>query len=197
MRFLESKAGKNIEIETIGRKGRDFLRRRYPTAAPRTADSQEPARITLVGEHVGVLSKIDYALASEMAERVIERYANTEIDAVYLVYNEFKSVISQRLIVEKVLPIEQVGEISVAQAEEMSEEERKRALEAAKGAGVSLRPADTREVDAAAAKFATAPVDYIYEQPPKICSGRCCRSMWAYRFSAACWNRWPPSTPPA
>ena len=39
MRFLESKTGKNVEIEAIGRKGRDFLRRRYPAAAPRTAES--------------------------------------------------------------------------------------------------------------------------------------------------------------
>jgi F-type H+-transporting ATPase subunit gamma len=165
VRFLQSQAGKNVEIETIGRKGRDFLRRRYPTAAPRTADSHDPARIALIGEQIGVFNKIDYALASGMAARVIERYANTDIDAVYLVYNEFKSVISQRLVVERVLPIEHVGEVSVAQAEAMSEEERKRALEAAKGAGVGIRPADTRELDAAAAKFAAAQVDYIYEQP--------------------------------
>jgi len=165
-RFLESKAGKNIEIEAIGRKGRDFLRRRYPVAEPRNSDSQEAAQTTLIGEHIGVLNKVGYPMASEFAERVIDRYAKAEIDAVYLVYNEFKSVISQRLVVEKVLPIEQVGEVTVAQAEAMGEEERKRALEAAKGAGVGIRPADTREADAAAARFAAAPVDYIYEQPP-------------------------------
>jgi F-type H+-transporting ATPase subunit gamma len=165
VRFLQSQAGRNIEIETIGRKGRDFLRRRYPTAAPRTAESQASASIALVGEQVGVFNKIDYSLASEIAARVIKRYTDADIDAVYLVYNEFKSVITQRLIVEKVLPIEHVGEVSVAQAEGMSEEERKRALEAAKGAGVGIRPPDTHEADAAAAKFATGPVDYIYEQP--------------------------------
>jgi F-type H+-transporting ATPase subunit gamma len=48
----------------------------------------------------------------------------------------------------------------------MTREERERALEAAKGAGVGIRPADTREVDAHAAQFAAAQVDYIYEQPP-------------------------------
>ncbi len=165
-RFLESKVGKNIEIKAIGRKGRDFLRRRFTAAPPRSKDSQESPRTTLVGEQIGVLNKINYALASELAERVIDRYTNEEIDSVYLVYNEFKSVIAQRLVVEKVLPIEQVGEITVAQAEEMSAEERKKALEAAKGAGVGLRPADTRAADAAAARFAAAPVDYIYEQSP-------------------------------
>ena len=164
-RFLEMKAGKNVEIEAIGRKGRDFSRRRYALALPRTAESQESPRTTIVGEHVGVWSKVDYGMVSEMASRAMDRYSNGEIDAVYLVYNEFKSVISQRLVVEKILPIERVGEVSVAQAEAMSAEDRKRALEAAKDAGVGLRPADTHEADAAAAKFVTAQVDYIYEQP--------------------------------
>jgi len=166
-RFLESKAGKNVEIEAIGRKGRDFLRRRYPVAQPRTTDSQEPPRITLVGEHVGVLGKVEYAMVSEMAGRAIDRYSKGEVDSVYVLFNEFKSVISQRLIVEQVLPIEQVGQVSVAQAEEMTQKEKEHALEAAKGVGVGIRPADTREADAAAAKFATAQVDYIYEQPPE------------------------------
>jgi F-type H+-transporting ATPase subunit gamma len=165
VRFLESKAGKNIEIEAIGRKGRDFLRRRYPGAAPRTAESPEPARITLVGERVGVLNKVEYSMASELAERVIERYAREEIDSVYLVYNEFKSVIAQRLVVEQVLPIEHIGAPEVRQAEGMTQKEKERALVAAKGAGVGIRPADTREIDAEAARFASAPVDYIYEQP--------------------------------
>ncbi len=164
-RFLESKAGRNIEIEAVGRKGRDFLRRRYPAAAPRTAESQAASRTTLVGEQVGVLNRIEYAMASEMAGRVIERYSKEEIDSVYLLYNEFKSVISQRLVVERVLPIEAVGEVTVAQAEEMTLKEKERAIEAAREAGVGLRPADTRAMDVAAAKFAAAPVDYIYEQP--------------------------------
>ena len=116
----------------------------------------------------------------------------------YLVYNEFKSVIAQRLVVEQILPIEQVGEVTVAQAEEMGLKEKKRAIEAAKGAGVGMRPADTHEMDAAAAKFATAPVDYIYEQPPeelfRASAAEVCRHT---DFSCACWSRLRPSTPPA
>src|SRR6266566_4856119 len=159
LRFLHTKEGKNIEIETIGRKGRDFLRRRYPTSDPKKAESQQTAAIAIVGEQVGVLNKVDYAMASELAGGVI--------DSVYLLYNEFKSMIAQRLIVEQVLPIEQIGEAAVRQAEEMGLKEKKQALEAAREAGVGIRPADTRDIDAAAAKFATAPVDYIYEQPPE------------------------------
>jgi F-type H+-transporting ATPase subunit gamma len=164
MRFIGTKTDKNLEIETIGRKGRDFLRRRYRTAEPGTFKSQEPAQTTIVGEQIGIFNKIDYALASELAERVVERYAKEEIDSVYLLYNEFKSVIAQRLVVAQILPIEQIGAPEVRMAEAMTEKERERALEAAKEAGVGLRPADTRDIDAAAAKFASAPVDYIYEQ---------------------------------
>jgi F-type H+-transporting ATPase subunit gamma len=165
-KFLASKAGKNIEIEAIGRKGRDFLRRRYPSAKARAADSSEGPRTTIVGEQVGVLGKVEYAMASELAGQIIDRYSNDEIDSVYLLYNEFKSVIAQRLVVEQILPVERVGEAKVAQSEGMDLKEKERAIEAAKGTGVSLRPPDTRAIDTAAEKFATAPVDYIYEQPP-------------------------------
>lgn len=166
MRFMESKRDKRIEIESVGRKGRDFLRRRFPTAEPRKADLSGATQTTLVGEHIGIVSKLDYSAASELAERVITRYEHSEIDSVYVVFNEFKSVIAQRLVVEQILPVETIGDPSIADAKGMDLEEKRRALEAAKGAGVSLRPADTREADARAAQFASAPVDYIYEQPP-------------------------------
>jgi F-type H+-transporting ATPase subunit gamma len=165
-RFLESKAGKNIEIEAIGRKGRDFLRRRFPMDEPRKADSQVAARTTIVSEKVGVLNKVDINVADEIERRVIQRYIDCEIDSVYIVYNEFKSVIAQRLVVEQVLPIEQVGEFAVRMTEEMTQAERERAVEAAKQAGVGFKRPDTHETDETAAKFGTAQVDYIYEQPP-------------------------------
>ena len=166
MQFLSEKAGENIEIETVGRKGRDFLRRRFPTAEPRSAESTEAARVTIIGERVGVLNKVDHALASQVAERVIERYAEGEIDAVYLIYNEFKSVIQQRLVVERVLPIVEIGVAQQQVARELTQKEKEEAQKAAISAGVGMRSSEGREIDAAAAKFATAPVDYIYEQPP-------------------------------
>jgi F-type H+-transporting ATPase subunit gamma len=172
MRFIATKADKNLEIEAIGRKGRDFLRRRFRTADSGSGESGSdesggPGQTTIVGEQIGIFNRIDYALASDLAEHIIHRYAKEEIDAVYLLYNEFKSVITQRLVVEQVLPIEQIGTPEVRMAEGMTTEERDRAIEAAKGADVRIRPADTRDIDAAAAKFATAPVDYIYEQSPE------------------------------
>src|ERR1700749_1411646 len=144
-RFLESKAGKNVDIEAIGRKGRDFLRRRYPAAKVQTrslsdldespdeesAAAVRTAEIQITGEHVGILGKVEFSQARALAENVIERYQREEIDSVYIVFNEFKSVIAQRLIVEQILPIEKIGQQSVRQAEEMSEEEKKKAKEAA------------------------------------------------------------------
>jgi F-type H+-transporting ATPase subunit gamma len=82
-----------------------------------------------------------------------------------VVFNEFKSVIAQRLVVEQVLPITAIGERDIEQAIELSLEEREAAGEAASTAGVSLKPEDTTEIDRHAAGFATSTVDYIYEQP--------------------------------
>ena len=112
-----------------------------------------------------MISRPDFTTAREIAESIIERYTREEIDSVYLVYNEFKSVIAQRLIVDEILPIEQIGAQDIRQAEGMTEEQVKRAIEASKDAGVKLKPADTKEADAKAATFATSQVDYIYEQP--------------------------------
>jgi len=179
-RFLESKQGKNVDIEAIGRKGRDFLRRRFPVAKVQTrslADLSESlesdaeagdraGEIQITGEHVGILGKVDFAQARRLSENVIARYTREEIDAVYVVFNEFKSVIAQRLIVEQILPIEQIGEPAVRLAEEMSEEEKKKAKEAAISAGVGLRGPD-KQVEEVASQFGTAQVDYIYEQSPE------------------------------
>ena len=165
MRFLAAGGEKNVDIEAVGRKGRDFLRRRYPTA---TAEQAERAgRVQIVAEHIGVLGKLSFEYVRDLAESVIDRYTKQEIDAVYVIYNEFKSVIAQRLVVEKVLPIGEIGQQAVAQAEEASKEEREARAEAARSAGVLIGEADTSEMDRRAAAFATAQVDYIYEQPPE------------------------------
>jgi F-type H+-transporting ATPase subunit gamma len=121
----------------------------------------------IVGEHVGVLGKVEYKFASALSEKVIARYTRHEIDGVYLLFNEFKSVIAQRLVAERLLPIKQIGELDVEMAEEPTPEERRERFEAAKTAGVGVRPPDTHSVDEAAAAFGTSPVDYIYEQPPQ------------------------------
>ncbi len=176
--FLELKSATNIDIEAIGRKGRDFLRRRFPPAPVQTRslaqveESGEPeperhqraGRIQIAGEHVGVLNKLEFGQARALSESVIERYRHEEIDSVYVVFNEFKSVIAQRLVVEQILPVEQIGEPAIRLAEEISEEEKKKAKEAAVSVGVGMRPSHRGDESA---QFGTAQVDYIYEQPPE------------------------------
>jgi F-type H+-transporting ATPase subunit gamma len=163
MRFLETKKDKNAAIGSIGRKARDFFRRRFPQS---TGDDQSrAARVQVESEQVA-LGNIDFAMARTMAERVIKSYTDGRIDSAYLIYNEFKSVIAQRVVVDQILPIEEIGKEDIRQADEMTLEQRERAAEAAKSAGVSRKPVDTREIDARAAQFGTSQVDYIYEQSP-------------------------------
>jgi len=162
-KFLDHFKGKTIDVLAIGRKGRDFLRRRYPMGQ---YGEERAGQIQVIGERLNLLAKVDYEEVSEISGMIAKAYKNEEIDSVYLIYNEFKSVISQRMIAQRVLPVQELGRREVALAEELSLEERERMGEAARGAGVSLKEAGASEQEAEAAKFATQ-VDYIYEQPPE------------------------------
>jgi len=90
-KFLADHAGADIRIEAIGRKGRDFFKRRN-------------AKIT--GEHLGLFAKPDMLAVQKIAQTVTERYNSGEIDAVYIIYNEFKSVLAQKLMQGKLLPVD-------------------------------------------------------------------------------------------
>jgi F-type H+-transporting ATPase subunit gamma len=90
-RFIGERSGASLEVEAIGRKGRDYFRR---TGAK------------LTGEHVGVIDKPSYDEAAGIARRMIERYSKGEIDALYLTLNEFKSVIAPNMVTRRILPIE-------------------------------------------------------------------------------------------
>src|SRR5579872_5071441 len=166
-RFLEAKAEKNIDIIAIGRKGRDLLKRRFPYAQQGTEEGEykRVAPVEIVGEQVGVLNKLEFSMARDLANEICKRYARREVDSVYLVYNEFKSVIAQRLVVDHVLPIVKIGEQDVEQADQFTLEERQKAAHAAATAGVGLRAVDTSEEDKQRAQFGTG--DYIYEQQPE------------------------------
>jgi len=88
--FLRQHQDVEIQLFTAGRKGRDFFRRRN-------------ARI--VGEYVNFFSRLDVSNAKEIAQQLIDKYSSAEIDAVYITYNEFKSAIQQRIVVERLLPL--------------------------------------------------------------------------------------------
>ena len=172
--FIGGNPDKQIDIEAVGRKGRDQMRRHYPSAinqeqtddnghTVKIRDRKAPVEVT--GDHPGMLLKLENSRVFELAQSVISRYVHEEIDAAYIVYNEFKSVIQQRLVVEKLLPLLKIGIPQITGAVEPTEEERERAAEAALSAGILLEPVDTAAADEEAKKFGTAEVDYIYEEP--------------------------------
>ena len=164
-KFLDFFKGKNIDIAAVGRKGRDHMRRRYPMA-PEGRETRA-GEIQIIGEHLNLLGKLQYEAVAEIVEKVIEAYDKAEIDSVYVIYNEFKSVISQRLIAQRILPVQEIGRREVLLTEEFTLEERERMAEAAKTAGISLKePAET-EAERHAREFPEPDVDYIYEQPPE------------------------------
>ncbi len=172
--FIQGNPDKEIDVEAVGRKGRDQMRRRYPAATyAEMADDQgnsrkvreRKARVEVTGDHPGMLLKLETDRVFAMAQSIITRYRHEEIDAAYIIYNEFKSVIQQRLVVERLLPLIEIGSQQLAGVVEPSVEERERSAQAALTAGIELEPADTTEVDEEARKFGTAQVDYIYEQP--------------------------------
>jgi F-type H+-transporting ATPase subunit gamma len=80
----------HVDLGLVGRKGRDFFRRRgFP----------------IVYEAVNVFQHLKFEDAEAIAQVAIDRYTEEKADAVYLIYNEFKSVIQQRIVAEKLLPI--------------------------------------------------------------------------------------------
>jgi F-type H+-transporting ATPase subunit gamma len=92
LRFVqEHKDATTIEVEALGRKARDFLRKRS---------------FTLSGEHLGVFDKPSYDYIADIGRRVVKRVHDGEIDAVYLIYNEFKSVATQKMAITRILPVE-------------------------------------------------------------------------------------------
>ena len=92
--FLEERAAqeRQVGLIPIGRKGRDFFRRRRDLEA----------------EYVNIFARVDYAHAREIAGEVSRRYSDQRYDAIYLLYNEFKSILSQRLVVERLLPLDPI-----------------------------------------------------------------------------------------
>jgi F-type H+-transporting ATPase subunit gamma len=90
--FLRQHEGE-VRLFTAGRKGRDFFRRRSAN---------------IVSEYANFFSKLDVSNARDISAQLIELYSKGEIDAVYITYNEFKSAIQQRIVIEKLLPLASV-----------------------------------------------------------------------------------------
>ena len=90
-RFMQEHQGAEISIEAVGRKARDYFRKR---------------NANLTGEHAGIMDRPTLEQAREIAQRSIDLYSRAEVDAVYVVVNEFKTVMSANLVTRKILPVE-------------------------------------------------------------------------------------------
>ncbi|WP_224244829.1 ATP synthase F1 subunit gamma [Hyalangium gracile] len=94
-RFLyENSALERIQFSTVGRKGHDFLRNRGQTIRK---------------DFGGLYQRLNYLSAKAVAEELTASYLNGEVDVVYIIYNEFVSAISQKVLVSQMLPLQTFG----------------------------------------------------------------------------------------
>jgi F-type H+-transporting ATPase subunit gamma len=96
--FIRENPDKTIELLAIGRKGRDFFRNRHAT---------------IIGEFLGLTGKgrVEFSEALEVARSIIKLYTeDIGIDKVFIIYNEFKSVLSQRVVLDQLLPVARTQE---------------------------------------------------------------------------------------
>lgn len=89
----EENINETISLTLVGRKGADWFRHR-----------PWPVR----HEYVNIMSRVDLKYAQEISRSIIDYYLAGELDAIYLVYNEFKSVVQQKVVIEKLLPIQRL-----------------------------------------------------------------------------------------
>jgi F-type H+-transporting ATPase subunit gamma len=125
--FLRARRDKKLSLVPVGKKGRDSLKR---------------AGFQFAAEYVNVLAKVEFSTAREIAGLVSELYAKEEIDAVYLIFSEFKTVVTANLKIEKLLPVE-------------PEHAAEQTLEGASETATSSPAANQQQ----------SQIDYIYEQP--------------------------------
>ena len=89
--FLRDHSGAEVQLYTLGKKGREFFRKRG---------------VGIVAERIGISQKPSYAEAVLVAEEIRQRFEQDRVDAVYLLYDEFKSVMSQKLTIQRALPMD-------------------------------------------------------------------------------------------
>jgi len=88
--FIRQSSAPDVTLVVVGRKGRDFFRRRS---------------FTIKRDMLGFWDRLAYTHAAELADYLMEQYLNAEVDEVHLIYNEFRSVAVQRPLREQLLPI--------------------------------------------------------------------------------------------
>jgi len=103
--FFRANKSKKLSTVTVGKKGRDALKK---------------AGFNIVAEYVNVLARVEFGTAREIASLVTNLYAGEKIDSVYIVFSEFKTVMTPNLVVEKLLPVEAIRAEEESAAEQAS-----------------------------------------------------------------------------
>jgi F-type H+-transporting ATPase subunit gamma len=134
--FFRANSAKKVVTIPVGKKGRDSLKK---------------AGFTFAGEYVNVLARVEFKTATEIANLATDLYAKGEIDAVYIIFSEFKSVMTANLAVEKLLPIEKMLEAPGAKDDPRAGE----------------KTGEKKQADQDSAQ-----IDYIYEQSPEELLGK-------------------------
>ena len=162
------------------------------TEAPRARGPRRRSQPSMSG----FSARLTKFAKTHAGENVIARYCRGEIDAVYILFNEFKSVIAQRLVAERLMSIKEIGEVDIQMAEEASLEERKQRIEAAKTAGVGLRPPRTQlRLTKPPPSSEPGPSITSTSRSPSSFSREFCRNTSASRFFTRYSSPWQPNTP--
>jgi F-type H+-transporting ATPase subunit gamma len=92
-RFLKEKKADydKISLYLVGKKAREFFKTK---------------NVDIAGERVELFGKVSFGTAQELGREIVERYTNRELDLVYMVYNEFRSALSQQVVYDRLLPVE-------------------------------------------------------------------------------------------
>ena len=90
LEFINQRSDRQVQLSILGKRARDFFRRRA---------------YTVKSEAINVLQKPSFADAAAIAKTLIDEFSSGDTDQVWIVYNEFKSVVQQRVVVEQLLPL--------------------------------------------------------------------------------------------
>ena len=92
--YLDEHRDRDISIITVGRKGRDYFIKRP---------------VKLIGEHINIFGRLEFSQSQPISKSIIELYSEEKVDSVDFIYNEFKSIMTQRVMVERYLPIKPIA----------------------------------------------------------------------------------------
>lgn len=100
LHFLDERRNYNLSLHLIGRKGVDYFRKR---------------KYIVTNQYTNIFRQVRFEQAREIANKTIRAYTEGDLDAIYIVYNEFKSMLSQRIILKRLLPLERLPEPTAEQ----------------------------------------------------------------------------------